>query len=87
MNTVRDVVKFYKEPVRGLMTYDHLIRVQKREELPPNLYLIPDDDMYDPNNQFMDGIDAFPGNPDVRFGIRDKLKRPPTKQAIPWPDI
>jgi hypothetical protein len=88
MKTVRDVVEFYKEPIRDLMTYDHLIREQQRDELPANLHLVPDVQLYDPDSEFMGGVDAFPGMPDNRLhGIRDRLRYPSKKQAIPWPDI
>lgn len=88
MKKVSDVVEFYKEPVRDVMAYDHLVRVQQRDELPPNLHVIPDAELYDPNSEFMGGIDAFPGNPEARiYGLRDKLKYPPVKTVIPWPDI
>ena len=88
MKTVRDVVEFYKEPIRDLMTFDHLIREQQRDELPANLHLVPDVHMYDPDSEFMGGISAFPGNPNSHtFGVRDRLKHPSKMQSIPWPDI
>lgn len=88
MRTVKDVVEFYKTPIRGSMSYDHLIRVQNQEQLPNNLHLIPEEHRFDPNSDFMAGISAFPGMPDDhRVGIRDKKKYPPLKEKMEWPDI
>lgn len=88
MKTVRDVVHFYQTGIRGSMAYDHLIRIQNRDELPGNLYLLQDPVSYNPDSEFLGGIDAFPGNPSMRsYGIREMAKYPLVKQTIPWPDI
>lgn len=88
MKTVGDVVHFYKTPIRGSMTYDHLIRIQNQDQLPENLHLLHDPVSYEPDSAFLGGIDAFPGNPSMRHsGIREMIKYPPVKQAYDWPDI
>ena len=88
METVGDVVSFYQTPVRGIMTYDHLIREQNRETLPQNLHVVAETVTFNPNSEFMEGLDAFPGNPDLyTYGIREKSKFPPVKHALPWPDV
>ena len=89
MKTIGDVMRFYETPVRGVMTYERLVREQSKEQLPDNLHVVPETIRYDPNSEFLSGIDAFPGNPDlyVEAGVREKIKYPPMKQVVPWPDV
>lgn len=87
VKTVGDVVQFYCQPVRGINSYDKLVRDQ--DELPANLFVLPEAQRFDPNDTsaFHKGIDAFPGMRDRMNGLRAQKKYPSLKKQINWPDI
>ena len=85
MKIARDVVHFYLTPIRGISNYDKLIR--EKENLPPNLCVIPDIKRFNPDDEGIHGIDPLPGHPDVVRGLRGQKKYPALKSQIEWPDI
>lgn len=85
MRVVGDVLAFYSTPIEGVNNYDKLVR--DKDQLPPNLCVIPEIKRYNPEDNFMSGIDPMPGHPDVVRGIRAQKKYPPLKPEINWPDI
>ncbi|KAI1295877.1 39S ribosomal protein L50, mitochondrial [Halotydeus destructor] len=87
MKTVKDVVVFYATPVRGVNSYDALIRVQ--DELPANLHILPEAAKFNPNDvtAFHKGVDAYPGLIDRIRGIRNQKNNPSQRTEFKWPDI
>lgn len=82
---IRDVLEYYSTPVRGVMSYNALIRQQ--DDLPSNLHIIPDENKWKPDERGIFAYDAFPGHPDPKGGIRKRQKFKATKITVDWPDI
>lgn len=87
MRTVKDVVNFYQTPVEGILPYNKIIKSQELGQLPPNLSAIKGPIVWDPESDFMEGIDALPGITFEPRGIRFRKKYPKLKQKTDWPDI
>lgn len=88
MKTVKDVVQFYCTPIHGTAPYNHLVKIQNKDELPPNLYLLPDAARYDPNSSFLKGLDAYPGLKEMPLRtLREKKVLPKLKTEVRWPDV
>lgn len=85
MSVVRDVLSFYSTPVRGVNNFDKLVR--EKEQLPPNLCVIPEIKRFSPDDEGVFGVDPMPGHPDVVRGLRAQKKYPALKSQIEWPDI
>lgn len=85
MRRVRDVLSFYTTPIQGMNNYDKLVR--DREQLPPNLTVIPEIKRFSPDDEGVFGVDPMPGMPDVVRGLRGQKKYPALKSTIDWPDI
>jgi hypothetical protein len=87
LKVVGDVVSYYSTAVRGVNSYDHLIRNQ--DMLPANLHVIQDPELFNPEekDKFHKGIDAFPGLIDQTRGLRARAKYPSVKKVFHWPDI
>lgn len=88
MKKVKDVVEFYCTPVEGTAPYERLVKIQKKDQLPANLHLLPDAVRYDPDSNFLKGLDAFPGTKEMPLRtLREKKVLPRLKTQIRWPDV
>lgn len=87
IETMRDLVKYFNTPVRGINPYSALVRDQS--SLPTNLSLISDAHRYDTENDtFFQGYNALPGIISRVSGLRGKKKYPTLNQSeFQWPDI
>lgn len=87
MKCVSDVVAFYRQPVEGATPYHRLLKSQEKGEMPPNLMMLGDPDVFDPESSFLKGIDALPGIYFRPEGVRCRRKYPVLKKKVFWPDI
>lgn len=70
MNTIDDILEFYKTPVDTLTPLEHL----KNKDLPPNLHVQLNPKRFDPEDPIFGGISAFPKDPTIVTDLRAKKK-------------
>ncbi|MFH4974917.1 hypothetical protein AB6A40_001626 [Gnathostoma spinigerum] len=73
METIGDVIEFYRKPVSNLTVYAHMARDNKKS-LPKNLHIIEHPVRFHPDdvNAYHKGITAYPGSGGKVIGIRNK---------------
>ncbi len=86
MKKVSDVYQFYSTPVRGISSYDQMVR--NSDQLPKNIHVIPEPIRYNPDHdEYFGGINAYPFSALKTRGLRAKKKYPSFKSPFQWPDI
>ena len=86
MKTVSDVLHFYSTPIRGISSYDEMVR--NADQLPPNLHVIPEPILYNQESDtFFGGINAYPYSSYLIRGVKAKKKYPNFNKPFVWPDV
>lgn len=87
IRTLKHVVDYFETPVIGVNPYTALLR--QDDQLPPNLFLIPEPIRYDRETDVrFGGHSAYPGLVNTVPGIRAAEKYPALNQDdFQWPDI
>ena len=86
MRSVSDVLKFYSTPIRGITSYDQMVK--NADQLPQNLHVIGEPILYNPENDtFFGGINAYPFTTYKIRGLRARKKYPNFKSHFVWPDV
>lgn len=86
MIKLSDVVQYFITPVRGITSYDDLIR--EKNKLPPNLHVIPEPLRFHPDtDNIFGGITAFPKSATIVSGLKAKKKYKGYNPNPPLPKI
>jgi len=83
METIGDVVQFYKTPVEVSTPYEEILR---SKDLPPNLHVQKEPIRFHPETDTaFGGITAYPKTTTVITGLRAKQKFKGQQFKVPWP--
>lgn len=86
IRTVSDLIEFYSTPVRGVNSYDELVK--KQDALPRNLNIIPSPLRYnEESDHYFGGINAYPHSALQVKDLHSKRKYPSFKSTFIWPDV